>query len=121
MSFIDENPYNLTYYRLKIKDIDGKIVLSKIITLKRSDTEGGADFSIFPNPTSNDFTVQFHTDATTFLECRDIVGRLIFTRKINTLTEAFHFSAKSMNLKAGTYFLKTNRVGGRVQRLVVLR
>jgi beta-glucanase (GH16 family) len=122
-SITDENPFDLTYYRLKMLDLEGKFMYSKIIALKRENTEGVTqkDFTLFPNPTTQDFTIQFKEETANTLECRDVFGRLVFSKKLDTSLNYFQFSAKNLGLSAGTYFLKTDRVGSVIQRFVVVQ
>jgi beta-glucanase (GH16 family) len=121
--YTDENPFDLSYYRLKMVELDSKLTYSKIISLKRGNIETTTqkDFILFPNPTTQDFTIQFNETTAAYLECRDIFGRLIFTKKLDTSLPQFSFSTKILGLSAGTYFLKTDRVGSVVQRLVVVQ
>ncbi len=121
--FTDENPFDLTYYRLKMLDLDRKITYSKIISLKRDNTEATSqkDFILYPNPTTQDFTIQFKERTASVLECRDVFGRLVFAKKLDVSLQQFSFSTKSLGLSTGTYFLKTDGVGSVVQRLVVVR
>jgi beta-glucanase (GH16 family) len=120
--YTDENPFDLTYYRLKMLDLEGKFTYSKVISLKRGNIEatGQKDFTLFPNPTTQDFTIQFKEETANTLECRDIFGRLIFSKKLDTSVNYFQFSAKNLGLSAGTYFLKTDRVGSVIQKFMVL-
>jgi beta-glucanase (GH16 family) len=121
--FTDENPFNLTYYRLKMLDLEGKFTYSKVISLKRGNIETitQKDFTLFPNPTTQDFTIQFKEETANTLECRDVFGRLVFSKKLDTSMQQFSFSAKGLGLSAGTYFLKTDRVGSVIQRFVVVQ
>jgi beta-glucanase (GH16 family) len=123
--FLDTTPFKLTYYQLKIKDLEDKVTYSDIITLvnakNASNTEGvsNKDFVIFPNPTSQGFTLQFQDETAGVLECRDILGRLIFLKKLNPLSSVCYFSVKEEGLSAGIYFLKTHKVGTIAQRLII--
>jgi beta-glucanase (GH16 family) len=121
--YTDESPFDLTYYRLKMLDLEGKLTYSKVIALKRGDIEatGQKDFTLFPNPTTQDFTIQFKEETANTLECRDVFGRLIFSKKLDASMQQYSFSAKDLGLSVGTYFLKTDRVGTVAQRFVVLQ
>ena len=52
-SLIDKDPFDLTYYRLQMTEINGKEDFSKIVAVKRLATEG-TKIKVFPNPV-NDF------------------------------------------------------------------
>ncbi len=56
---VDENPFpNTTYYRLKMVDNDGSFTYSAVKTVV-FEVGKKANFSVFPNPTSDNLTVQF--------------------------------------------------------------
>ena len=58
-SFVDESPVaGNNYYRLKIVDIDGKFVYSKIVVINFS-SGSGSGISIYPNPAHGSFRVLF--------------------------------------------------------------
>jgi large repetitive protein len=121
--YTDENPFDLTYYRLKMLDFEGKFTYSKVISLKRGNIEATAqkDFTLFPNPTTQDFTIQFKEETASVLECRDVFGRLVFSKKLDASMQQYSFSAKALGLSVGTYFLKTDKVETVAQRFVVLQ
>lgn len=48
-SFVDNNPYNQTYYRLKQTDFDGEYTYSEIVGID-SKTNSFFTFNVFPNP-----------------------------------------------------------------------
>jgi hypothetical protein len=54
--FVDNQPFALTYYRLRQIDFDGTETLSKIVSVKRKDAINRV--SIYPNPVSNTLTVE---------------------------------------------------------------
>lgn len=56
-SFVDNTPSKITYYQLKINDLDGSAYFSKIISLTTKDTEGGHT-RLFPNPASTILTLE---------------------------------------------------------------
>jgi beta-glucanase (GH16 family) len=119
--FRDEKPFSLSYYRLKIKDLDGVFVYSKIITLaythgEREDT----DFKLFPNPITDNFKIQFNAETPSILEGWNLFGRLIFSRKLETTIQQFDFSAQALGLSAGTYFFKTDKTTTQWHRVVVI-
>jgi PKD repeat protein len=114
------NPNGLViYYRLKINELDGKINFSKVISWVCESADKQQDFSIFPNPAEDMFTIQFHSKEISTLECRDIMGRLIFIQPIDNQS-SMQLSAQQLNLSAGVYYLKTDSNGRKMQRLIIL-
>lgn len=114
--FIDNQPFKTSYYRLKMVDLKNKISYSKIISLSEEaiDTQG---FEIYPNPTHDDFTIKILSPDVQTLECYDILGRLVFSKRMDTPQYKTHFSIQNEGLKSGTYFLKANK--GKIQKWVI--
>ncbi|MDX2174030.1 MAG: T9SS type A sorting domain-containing protein [Bacteroidota bacterium] len=57
--FIDSNPLNdISYYRLKLTDIDGSINTYNIVSVVFENNDL-AEFTIFPNPGKGEFTLDF--------------------------------------------------------------
>lgn len=80
-SFVDEQPFTDSWYRLKSTDIDGKSVYSKIIVLHHRLPD--AEVSAYPSPFQGSFTVSFPVSVSTSLTLRlvDLGGRVISTRR----------------------------------------
>ncbi|MCC7050623.1 MAG: T9SS type A sorting domain-containing protein, partial [Bacteroidia bacterium] len=57
-AFVDDAPYQQTYYRLKQVDYDGKFEYSKIVYLERGNqTPLQNNILVYPNPTKNTLSV----------------------------------------------------------------
>ncbi len=111
--------YSVLYYRLKINELDGTINYSQIVSVMCNKRNAKEDFSIFPNPTSDVFTIEFHSHEVSKLELRDIMGRLIWVQSIDNQS-SMQLSARQLNLSAGVYYLKTDSNGRKMQRLIIL-
>jgi hypothetical protein len=96
---IDENPFNLTYYRLKINDLNGSSFFSKIISVKRSDTEGGK-IKVYPNPVNDVLTIE--NAEGNDIEIINTLGQTVFSEK-----NVQHTSFNIHHLKTGVYYIKT--------------
>lgn len=59
-SFIDKAPFNLTYYRLKMKDLEGKTSFSKVITLTLNHKQ---PLKIYPSVSSHFLNIEPTFDA----------------------------------------------------------
>jgi Secretion system C-terminal sorting domain len=57
---LDKTPFLLTYYRLKINDLDGHFIFSKIISVKTGNIGGGLKIS--PNPVFDQLSVELPAD-----------------------------------------------------------
>ena len=108
MLFIDNAPFDLTYYQLKIKDLDGKINLSKVISIKRNGFENNK-IKVFPNPTQGiltlitDFNFEYKT-----INIVNTLGQVVYSE--NNINQS---SININHLPNGVYFLKMGDEMGR--------
>jgi beta-glucanase (GH16 family) len=121
--YVDTFPFEITYYRLKMVDIDNKTTFSKIISLHTPNTEGvlKKDFKIYPNPVTQDFNIEIWDKNATSIECKDILGKTIFLKPIDNTTSTHTLSIKTIDMPAGIYFLKTNTPQSQVQQLIKMQ
>jgi beta-glucanase (GH16 family)/photosystem II stability/assembly factor-like uncharacterized protein len=103
----DDAPFNLTYYRLKTTELDGKIAYSKIISVKRANILRG--IKIYPNP-AND--VLFIENA----EGKDVEIINILGQKMGIYSPINNqFPILINELKSGIYFIK---IDGEIMRFI---
>jgi Domain of unknown function (DUF4832)/Domain of unknown function (DUF4874)/Secretion system C-terminal sorting domain len=96
---LDIKPFELTYYRLKINELDGKSSYSKIISLKRPHTEG-SQIRVYPNPAEDILTIENAEGKD--LEVVNVLGQIIVSIK------NYHQPFLSIQgLTKGIYFVKT--------------
>lgn len=76
-SFLDKNPFPLTYYRLKQIDYDGKFEYSRIIYVKKDD----AKLSFYPNPVKDQLFVS-GLEKEENVTIHNLEGRLILNQKL---------------------------------------
>ncbi|MNV03705.1 hypothetical protein D3C71_939850 [compost metagenome] len=107
----DTEPLNgISYYRLKMIDLNGSSRYSSIISNKLNKTE----IQIVPNPNNGNFLVSGLTGANT-LELFDLKGKLIQSKETNEEIISFETGQKS-----GIYVLRiSNSKGNEVLRVVV--
>jgi hypothetical protein len=109
--YLDKNPFPITYYRLKIKDLGGKVIYSKIISLQNLKAPFGflEVIKIYPNPVSDILTVE-NLDNANNIEIVNILGQtVLYFPKLNDHT--IHISS----LESGVYFLK---MGGNIFKFI---
>ncbi|WP_035332852.1 leucine-rich repeat domain-containing protein [Dyadobacter crusticola] len=102
-TYSDQNPFSVTYYRLKQLDYNGDSEYSKIIMVKNE-----AQVSVYPNPASEYLTISG-------LEREEDVLILSQTGKVVLKQKAL--STKPVNVKAlpnGFYTLKVNNTTKRI-------
>ena len=82
----DENPAQLTYYRITTVDLDGRQSQSRIIVVDRKVEENVMSISkISPNPTTDIATIVFSSpnSAKTIAQITDMLGNIIITKEID--------------------------------------
>ena len=102
----DETPFKLTYYRLKINELDGSSHFSKVIVLKLGEAKKLKIVSASPNPTDAFLDIQFEhpTREATTLEVFNTLGQLLFSEKIPVSTTEKQLNTAA--LPSGSYVLK---------------
>jgi len=104
----DKKPYNLTYYRLKAFDLDGKFSTSKIISIDRNIKSGLKINSVYPNPTQDNISITYFSDQdeNTYVYIYAISGKLMKMQKIDS---NYGVNKKDINLRMfpkGEYIIK---------------
>ena len=118
--FEDKDPMANSYYRLRTVDYDRSEQKSEVVNLTRK-TEGFAITSVFPNPTKDLVTVQYHSvdNSEVTVRVNDIAGRLLTTYKVDANNGFNDLEVQLNNVAPGTYFLSlSNEVNNVVQRIV---
>lgn len=117
----------LYYYRLKQIDNDRDFEYSQVVTVKLGDSEGGggADYTMFPNPTSNEVFVTVDNPAEELtVQLFDIKGKLVYD---NIFPVEQPGVSKTVNvpmasiLPSGTYILTATTNGTRFSKQVILQ
>jgi hypothetical protein len=74
----DDNPLELTYYRLKQIDFNGAFEYSNIVAVHRT-RAGINSFSYYPNPFNEEITISLNTSEETmgWIRVRDLSGRVV--------------------------------------------
>ncbi|MDZ7880494.1 MAG: LamG-like jellyroll fold domain-containing protein [Saprospiraceae bacterium] len=98
VDFMDKNPFALSYYRLKINELDGKFVYSKIISIEKAPLGGLGAVKIYPSVTSGFLTIE---NAESF-EIVNAVGQVLMREKQVIPSILFNIH----HLKNGIYFVK---------------
>jgi len=112
----DNAPYfDISYYRLKQTDFDGKFSYSQIesVNIKNS---GNSNIEIFPNPTKNQITIVGGTHDLEDLKIYNVLGQdvTIFTKKINSNKSKRIIDLSK--LSEGTYYIKTKTTANKVYK-----
>ncbi len=104
-SLTDEHPYELTYYRLKQTDYDGKFSYSQTIAVKKPDL---TITNFYPNPSSGDFNVNVSSVTNTQVKINvvDVLGRELISKYTNTDKGSNLITIDVSGLSKGTYFIQ---------------
>ena len=105
-SYEDVEPFTTSYYRLKMNDLDGTFEFSEVLSIRRE--VGSGILNIFPNPASDHLTVNFDMSEEALLEysIRDINGRLIKTKNIESVAGSNQLRIETADLIQGIYFIQ---------------
>lgn len=76
--------------------------------LSANSFELNSKLNIYPNPTSNNVTVELLTNEISTLEVYDVSGKILFTQMLNDKTNTINIE----NLTSGIYFFKVNSSEG---------
>lgn len=106
-STLDNTPFDVTYYRLCMTEIYGKVTFSKIIAVNRLGTEG-SKIKVYPNPVNDILTIEN-------AEGKDVtmvnaLGQVVKTSKNHENIQRFNVSV----LPNGIYFIIVGNEGIRV-------
>ena len=96
----DNNPLSgLSYYRLKQTDYDGQYSYSKIIVVKLDHGLQSLDFTLFPNPTKNNLSVQVTGNAVLdpYIEIYNAQGQRIKTFTASRRIDGFELNVEHLN------------------------
>ncbi len=121
-AFVDESPFFVGYYRLRIVDFDGTYEFSGLIVVER-DRKILQDVLIAPNPVEDAWTrVSFtsDTDRKALILLSDVKGNTLLSR-----SQAIHkginaFDLDLADLPEGVYFLRIEMPDGVIGKKIVL-
>jgi hypothetical protein len=115
----DNNPYEVTYYRLNAVDKDGKSELSHSIYVKREDKLG--KMSLSPNPANSSISLQTFstTEMTGTIVIHDMTGNVVKSESVNLRNGLNTYSINLDNLNTGIYlFTLRTEEGMQVEKIV---
>lgn len=104
--FRSAHPGGQIYYRLKMKDLDGKVTYSPVI--KVTSACGGQDsFRVYPNPVklSTSFRIEFGRSGKYDVQLINAVGVVLDRRQVNAVAGQV-VEENCSRYAAGSYFLK---------------
>jgi hypothetical protein len=106
-NYLDFDRYSpITYYRLKMVDLDYSFEYSNIIALENGSNKSQT-LVVYPNPASNELYVKLSVpgEKEATLIIRDVLGRTVYQQKIDLTQPANNNYINTSNFAAGTYII----------------
>jgi hypothetical protein len=106
-NYLDFNPYSpITYYRLKMVDLDYTFEYSNIISIENGINKTGT-LVVYPNPASNELYVKLSVpnETNALIEIRDILGRPVYQQTVDLTQSVNNNYINTTNFAAGTYII----------------
>ena len=100
-NFIDRNPSQINFYRIKVVDIDEHIMYSKVINYSKTNID---IVKLYPNPTTNILTIELpqrKTNQTIYI--KNLFGQIVYKQEI--LDKQFE-TINTESLSKGNYILQ---------------
>jgi hypothetical protein len=106
-SLIDYKPYdNVSYYRLKQTDFNGKVSYSSLVPVEMEDQL--EDLVVYPNPAKgNNVNIYYNAkdEGDVIMKVYDSMGRLIMSRNSTSIQGANTITADLSGMSKGIYFV----------------
>ncbi len=121
-SFDDIQPELISYYRLKMVDMDGSYEYSNIVTIERS-KKGAFISSIFPVPAKNQINIQINSTQNTdiYFEIIDVLGRVLL-RKNDAIQNGMNLITLDIQqFVSGYYYIRINGDNNDIKRFLIQR
>lgn len=105
----NDNDWDNSYYRLRQVDMDGSSVFYGPISAACNNTT--STLSVYPNPTSNNFTVNVNSAyiiTAAEMSIQNNQGRVIWSKLIHLEKGSNNFNFDQLQLESGTYIISLN-------------
>jgi hypothetical protein len=104
-TFLDQNPFTKTYYRLKINQSNGSSKLSQWIVLQQEESNN-SQLQLYPNPTINSVQIQFIANqGNSTIKVTDLLGRIVLEKKMTTIEGQNRYALDLSSLSSAVYLL----------------
>jgi Bacterial lectin/GEVED domain/Secretion system C-terminal sorting domain/N-terminal domain of BNR-repeat neuraminidase len=97
----------ISYYRLKQVDFDGKSETSDIIVVKQKSND--TEITIYPNPFMDEITIEFSNrgEGSYLCEITNCIGELIIIKELKAGNNKYNINF-DQSIPAGTYFIRVS-------------
>jgi hypothetical protein len=109
-TYLDFNYYTpVTYYRLKMNDLNGNFRYSQIIEIGNK-VEKETLVKVYPNPAYNELYVfiESETETNATIEIKDVLGRFIYKQEVDLTARVKNNYINTSNFADGTYVITIN-------------
>ncbi|MBK6985355.1 MAG: T9SS type A sorting domain-containing protein [Bacteroidetes bacterium] len=109
-NYLDFSAYSpITYYRLKMVDLDYTFEYSDIIAVENGINKTGT-LVVFPNPASNELYIKLSVpnEKSATIDIKDILGRVIYQQEIDLTQSINNNYINTTNFASGTYIVSIN-------------
>lgn len=100
-NFIDRNPSQINFYRIKVVDIDEHIMYSKVLNYSKTNID---KVKLYPNPTTNILTIElpkWKTYQTIYI--KNLFGQIVYKKEI---LDKKYETINTESLSGGNYILQ---------------
>ncbi len=109
-NYLDFSPFSpITYYRLKMVDLDYTFEYSNIISIENGINKTGI-LVVYPNPASNELYIKLSVpnEKSVTIDIKDILGRVIYKQEIDLTQSINNNYINTTNFASGTYIVSIN-------------
>jgi len=106
-NYLDFSPYSpITYYRLKMVDLDYTFEYSQVIAIENGSNKAGT-LVVFPNPAANELFIKLSApnEKRATVDIKDILGRTIYQQEIDLTQTIDNTYINTTNFASGTYIV----------------
>ena len=111
-AFSDDTPFDLTYYRLKINDLDNKNSYSKTLSVSQ---KGKLAIKIYPNPAKDNATIDLGEAENATIRLIDVLGKEMLQKNGQSGQVLLNF----LSLPNGIYFVEIKVKGVAMREKIV--
>ena len=120
-SYIDKNPENINYYRLKFRDFDGTITFSNTVVISNIKS----DFiikNLYPNPTNGFVTIELKAKRYQKLNIniRNILNKQVYKKTLIPMHDISREKLDLNNLDKGLYFISIRQGANNIVKKIVI-
>ena len=103
--FTDDNPLSISYYRLKMQDVNGTEQVSKTVAVNRNDSKTYV-LECYPSVVHDKITVLYAASENALLTVTNLLGQVVLKKDLTASLSPNAFDLDLSNLSKGLYLLR---------------